>query len=317
VVAWDGPSFGRNLPYEAICDELCWSPTYSVSSRISGTIDASFVGRNDTFDAARSVIVRVTMEATIFIDAIKQIQIQGHGEAFICTNEGVVVAAVEMADTETADPLTGTVRMVKAWEYLRPWASSIDEARVAVGSGESWFSGDFIVSAWRMESPHNSTSTLGDSLRIVVAVPSSAFADSVLQSMRFWFMVTSALPVAFILIASIVNLYLRFCARGRRDFAHMTIAELKATNRNRRKISSLQRSRTSLWGSEGEEGRGSMRRTLSRTFSREGGMMDGWLVRRQTTSRKSLARGESTGSELGSEQKALEFGSERKALADV
>lgn len=297
AVAWDGPSFGRNLPHEAICDELCWSPTYSLSARISGSIDPTFVGRNLTYDAARSVIVRVTMEATIFIDVITQIQIQGHGEAFICTSEGVVVAAVEMADTETADPLTGTVRMVKAWEYPRPWAGSIDASNVAAGSGESWFSGDYIVSAWRLDSPHNSTSTLGDSLRIVVAVPSSAFADSVIQSMRYWLIAMSALPVAFILIASIVNLYLRFCTR-RRNFSDMTIAELKEMNRNRRKIASVRKSRSSLQLSR-QGSMTSIRSSLSRTFSRnDGSMMDGWLVRRQTASR-------------------FNVGSEQKALADV
>lgn len=289
-VAWDGPSFSRNLPHEAICDELCWSPTYSLAARISGGVDPVFVGLNQTYDAYRSVVARVTMEATIFVDVLTQVQIQSHGEAFICTDDGTVVAAVEMADTETADLSTGTVRMVKAWEFERPWASGLDDMMVGSGTGKSKVFNDFLVSAWKMSSPHSATDTLGDSLRLVVAVPWSAFADSVLQSMRWWFVVTSALPVVFIVLAAMVNLYLRFKSKGAKSFKEMTIAELKAINRRRRSMSSLRKSKSFLGRSRSNLTRG-LSRSLSRSFSggdpdspKGGSMMTNWLVRRQTKS---------------------------------
>jgi len=285
-VAWDGPSFARNLPHEAICDELCWSPTYSLAARISGSIDPDFAWNKSSglaYDGFRSVVVRVTMEATIFIDVLKQVQIQSRGEAFICTKDGEVVAAVEMADTETADMTTGTVEMVKAWRFQRPWAPCLNEGMVMEGSGESKFCGDYLVSVWRLEGLLNATSTLGSSLRIVVAVPSRAFADSVLQSMRFWFIVTSAVPVVAIFFASLANLWLRFGGRGKKNFKDMSIAELKAINRTRRRMSSMRRSKSRLTISR------TLSRGLSRTFSRniseptrQRSMMSNWLSRRQT-----------------------------------
>lgn len=239
-VAWDGPSFARDSPHEAICDELCWSPTYSLASRISGGTDPFFAHTNESYDPFHSVIVRVTMEATIFIDVVKQIQMRSRGEAFICTNQGRVVAAVEMADTLTADASTGIVRMVDAHEFPRTWAVELDPGMVALGDGQSKLVGDgeYLVSAWRMESPHNATATLGESLRIVVAIPSQVYADSVLTSLRIWFIAVSTVPVAFTVLATIANLYLR-CRRkrGKQQLKDMSIEELqRVTKENQEKL---------------------------------------------------------------------------------
>lgn len=227
---WSGPTFARNLWNEAVCDDICWSPTYSMAARLSGGRDPLFVSTHPrAYDPYLSVIVRVTMEASVFTDVLRQVQIQSRGEAFICTDAGVVVAAVDMANSEMADPETGDIKMVKAWQFSSPWASGVDEAMVSAGEGKTKTIGSFLVSAWKLESPHNATSTLGENLRIVVAIPSEAFADSVLTSLRWWFIATSAVPVVFIALATIITLYQRIKgAAEQKRFRHMSIEALAA-----------------------------------------------------------------------------------------
>lgn len=235
-MAWDGPSFSRDLPHEAICDELCWSPTYSVSARISGGLDPQFVFNNRTYDHYRSSIVRVTMEATVFIDVLREIQMASRGEAFVCTASGVIIAAVDMADTQTSDAATGVVRMAKAWEYPRDWSVLLDASMVSTGDGQKKLTaaGDYLVSAWVLDSPHNATTTLSESLRVVIAIPTESFADSVIQSLRYWFITTSVLPVAFVTLGVIFNVYLRFFKRGERQLKNMTIQELQEITRQKK-----------------------------------------------------------------------------------
>lgn len=250
-VAWLGPSFGRDLPHEAICDELCWRPTYSFAARISGNADPVFFGINRTYNPFRSMIARVTVEAAIFIDVLKQIQTQSSGEAFICTAGGTIVATSEMSEAMAADPETGAVKMLNAWQYPRGWANEevLSMQVVKAGDGESMIVGDQIVSVWKLKSPFNATAALEDSLRIVIAVPSGAFADSVLQSMRFWFIAVAAMPVVFLFAAAFVNIYTRFCTRrGARQFKDMTLAELKAMNKKRLKAKKLGRSKSFMAG---------------------------------------------------------------------
>merc|ERR1711988_1433832 len=150
---WYGPFFSRNFAHEAICDEMCWSPSYSLSARIAGNTDPTFQPENyatirgnasnwsnvtieiPQYDAYTAVIVRITMQATVLVDVIRQIETGTRGEAFICTDDGLLVAAINMADAQTADMTTGEIAMTKAWEYGRPWASALDPNTVSAGEG--------------------------------------------------------------------------------------------------------------------------------------------------------------------------------------
>lgn len=236
--SWYGPSFSRDLPHEPICDDLCWSPTYSLASRISGSSDPSFVvTMPGAYDPRRSVIARVTMEATLFIDVLKQVQMQARGEAIFCNDAGKVVAAEEMADAKMADPKTGDVEMVSALLYPRPWAGEWMQGLISASTGAATVSGEFLVSSWRLEPPHNTTMSgpLGENLKIVIAIPASSFSDSFLQSLRVWFIACAATPVVFILVATVCNMYQRFKYSGKKKMKDMTVEELQEITRERKK----------------------------------------------------------------------------------
>jgi len=236
--SWYGPSFSRDLPHEPICDDLCWSPTYSLASRISGSSDPSMVlSMPGFYDPRRSVIARVTMEATLFIDVLKQVQMQARGEAIFCNDAGKVIAAEEMADAKMADPKTGDVEMVSALMYPRPWAGDWMQSLISTSDGSASTSGEYLVSSWRLESPHNTTMSgpLGDNLKIVIAIPASSFSDSFLQSLRVWFIACAMTPVVFILVATVCNMYLRFKFSGKKKLKDMTIEELQEMTRERKK----------------------------------------------------------------------------------
>jgi hypothetical protein len=171
------------------------------------------------------------MVATLFIDVLKSVEQQCRGEAFICSTNGDVVAAVEMADTETADGLSGTVQMVKAWNYRRPWAAGLNANGVIFAAGDSVLVGDTLVSVWPLDSPLTATASLGDSLRIVIAVPTDAYGDPIFLSLRYWFMMVCALPVAFILVGVFHNCWFRFIRKGSKALKDMTIEELAAVTK--------------------------------------------------------------------------------------
>lgn len=242
-VGWSGPVFARNSPHEAVCDDLCWSPTYSLTSRIAGMTDPDFKPTNITFESYRSVPARVGMEAAVFVEVLKQVAKLCRGEAFICTSTGAVVAAVEMADTQVAEPETGDIGMVDAWDFPREWASLLDEDWVAEGMGTSKLTGDgmYLVSTWKMESPHLQTEALKDGLRFVVAIPTKAYADSVLQSLRYWFIAASALPVAFVAVAVVCNIYLRFLRKGKKQLKDMTVEELQEITKQKKAAIAMRR----------------------------------------------------------------------------
>jgi len=161
---------------------------------------------------------------------------QSRGEALICTSDGTVVAAVEMADAHTANIETGIVRMVKAWEFPRDWSSTLNKGNVAKADGVSKLNGagDYAISVFPLHSPHNATKTLHESLRIVVAIPLESFADSVLMSMRLWFIATSSAPVIYVLLAALGNIYIRYLRRASKELKHMSIAELQELTRKKK-----------------------------------------------------------------------------------
>jgi hypothetical protein len=251
---WTGPAFSRDLPHEAICDELCWSPTFSLTARISGTVDPRTVGFAGSYSQYRSFVARVTLEATVFVDILRTVQVQSRGEAVICTNDGTVVAAVDMASAQFADAMSGDVGMVKIWDFPRNWSSAIKPALVDSASGDSIIEGGYLVSAWRLDSPFQPNLTgvmdsLGDKLRLVIAIHQDAFADAMIHSLRFWFIVVSALPVAFVVVMVIVNLYSRFCVPNKMKPQDLTFEEMQRAAR-RSRLSRASRRPSRAWTME-------------------------------------------------------------------
>lgn len=241
---WHGPEFSRDLPHEAICDELCWSPIFSLTSRISGDIDpriASSALANDAFYDYRSYVARVTMEAKVFVEILRTVQVQLRGEAIICTFDGTIVAAVDMAKAQAADENSGAVRMVKIWDFPADWSSIVDEGMLSSGNGDTVLHSRYLVSAWKLESPFEPNisdvmDALGDELRLVVAIHQDAFADAMINSMRFWFIVVSALPVVFVVVMVVANLFSRYCLSNKMQQSDLTYEEMQRMARSRTQV---------------------------------------------------------------------------------
>jgi hypothetical protein len=179
------------------------------------------------------------MEATLFLDTLRTVQVQTRGEAVITTDDGTVVASVDMALAQKADPNSGAIEMVKIWEFASNWAAGVSEEVVRSGSGGTELHSGYLVSAWKMNNPFEPNSTigvmddLGEKLRIVIAIHQDAFADAMIHSLRVWFIVVSMLPVAFIILMSIANLYYRFCVSNKPEQEDLTMQEMQRLARSR------------------------------------------------------------------------------------
>jgi hypothetical protein len=231
---WVGPEFSRNLPHEGICDELCWSPTFSLAARISGHIDprVAYSTRNEPYLFYRSFVARVTMEATVFLDVLRTVQNRTRGEAVICTDDGTVVAAVDMALAQDADLNSGAIQMVKLWQLAFNWSSGLTENVVREASGGTETHSGYLVSVWKLNSPFDTNYTgvmdkLGEKLRIVVAIHQDAFADTTINSMSWYFIIVSLLPVVFVVLMSFANLYYRYCVSSKHEQEDLTMEEIQ------------------------------------------------------------------------------------------
>merc|ERR1711988_2067684 len=60
------------------------------------------------------------------------------------------------------------------------------------------------------------------------------YADSVLQTLRYWFIATSAIPVVYCLIAAGYNIWIRYLRKTKRDLKDMNIEELKDIARKKK-----------------------------------------------------------------------------------
>lgn len=262
---WEGPNFMRRQPYEVVCENFCWHPTYSFIGRVAGgppsevnasdpsqiqatSLDAtnafhSTVGPNSSNSsdstaasaqptvppALRPVLVRVAMDSSALQDVARRAEELSRGQAFLCTTEGDVVAASDMAQAFHVIPATGHLRAAKVWELTQPWASDVTAywVKKAKEKDNGIVSAGYRLSIFPLEGPSLATRSLGENLRIVIAVRVDAFYDPVLGPLLSFYIGIGGIPAILLVLATLIAGYLQW--RASRKGKSGTIAAASPT----------------------------------------------------------------------------------------
>jgi len=213
-VSWKGPMFVGVGHHEAICTDLCWRPSLALLAKVSRGFPA--------VSGSSSVSMRVSLDVSVLQDSVRMAERYSRGEAFICTSDGTVLAARDMALGLSIDPSTGTLNARSVWDLPRPWAPQANAAVVsaAVGaSGNSQLldslgtlfdpSANSRSEVWVYRLNGISQPEMASDLRLVLAVPRSAFIDSVLGPLTPACLFFGCLPYVLWVGAFLIAIYIK------------------------------------------------------------------------------------------------------------
>jgi len=252
--AWYGLSFLQDLPHESDCADMCWSPAYThvgrvgagrsrklewpwVGSQVTTTVTtkAAALGLVETTTTVSTtttsttpspplptVIVRAAIDAVQLQKVAEQSEKISRGEVFICTESGELVAGSDMADIIRVDPETGAIRPRALADLDRPWVMKGDSEQMGTFVRKAYPDRTYgqlgyRVSAHVLKGFTEETRTLGDDLRLVIAVPNESFVDDVIGNLVTLSLGTSAAPLAVVLLLTLWSGYLKFFAGTQPD----------------------------------------------------------------------------------------------------
>jgi len=225
---WEGPAFARENPHEVVCGDLCWLPTYAfvgmvpfgaAYANMSSVVEGSGVGVKVLDEVPLSppvpkILVRAAMDATALQEVAVKAEELSRGEVMLCTSEGNLLAASDMADAIRVDAVSGLVQAAKVWEIDRPWASGITAAWIDKARADSSFVNDrYRISVWPLGGSRDATRSLGENLRVVLAVRGDAFLDSVLGPLLPWSIATGTTPAIILVLFTLLAAYFKCCHR--------------------------------------------------------------------------------------------------------
>mmetsp|Transcript_65257 Transcript_65257/g.121659 ORF Transcript_65257/g.121659 Transcript_65257/m.121659 type:complete len:1026 (-) Transcript_65257:166-3243(-) len=207
---WLGPLVIEERDHLESCGTFCWRRGISLVTRV-------FRNTTDSL-AASAPVLRVSLTVEPLLPALARIEEISKGTALICTNEGAVLAALDMASTVWVDTFSGVVRNADTWEYASDWAKSVSADMAAGASGSMTMHANHRVSVWPLDSPDRGAASLGSTLRLVVAIPRDEFTDSILGAIGVPTVVVAGLPVLAAVLLTIRGMYKRcWRRRGRKD----------------------------------------------------------------------------------------------------
>jgi len=247
---WYGPSFLHDLPHEADCEELCWSPTYAFVARVAagrvpleqaagqvadlGAADedeesmeaitstvTTTTSTSTPLPPLPSVLVRAAINAGELQKVAAAVEEIARAEVFICTDKNELVAASDMADVMYVDDATGILRPAFVSELARPWVieqvgeeESLGDFVRKARDDRSFEAGGYRVSSHILAGSTSGTASLGVVLRLIIAVPGSSFIDSALGAVVMPALAASATPFAVVFLLTALAAYLKFCVRS-------------------------------------------------------------------------------------------------------
>mmetsp|Transcript_64010 Transcript_64010/g.113854 ORF Transcript_64010/g.113854 Transcript_64010/m.113854 type:complete len:682 (+) Transcript_64010:87-2132(+) len=221
---WSGPVFVRSDQHVSICEQLCWEPTFTFVGRAKsvGGTKATLLGVPQTDPGGTTtstttrwpildiVVVRAVVSAKVLQEVVSTAELLSKGQAILCTESGDVIAAADMASAVSLDDETGQLRVAKVWEASNSWASVVSEELVEEAEkGVYLESGDFTVTARKLEGPNGDALNLGERLRIVMGTPTLSFMEPTLFSLTWFCCGVSATPAAVMVLAMMVALLLK------------------------------------------------------------------------------------------------------------
>ncbi|CAE8656631.1 unnamed protein product, partial [Polarella glacialis] len=224
---WSGPNFVRNSPFEAVCEELCWEPSFTFVARAErsggpkavvsglppayGSNNASSVLYQLTgFPMLETVLVRSVISAGVMQEVVKKAEMLSQGQAILCTSNGDVIAAADMADGVKVIEDSGNIRVAKVWEASPSWASAATKDLVSNAAvGVSVLAGEYTVTARKLEGPSGDAMNIGPSLRLVLATPLISFMDPLLYQLQPVSIAASATLPAVMVIAMVAALLMK------------------------------------------------------------------------------------------------------------
>jgi len=205
---WLGPVVIEERDHLQSCDTFCWRRGISLVTRV-------FRNTTTATLAASAPVLRISLNVEPLLPALARIAEISKGTALICTNEGVVLAAMDMESTVWVNTYDGVVRSAGTWEYSSDWAKSVNVAMAAGATGSMTRHGTHRVSVWPLDSPDRGAASLGATLRLVVAIPTDAFTDTVLGGIAVPTVIVAGLPVLAAVLLTIRGIYKRCWKRGR------------------------------------------------------------------------------------------------------
>jgi len=169
-----------------------------------------------------TVIVRAAIDAVQLQKVAEQSEKISRGEVFICTESGELVAGSDMADIIRVDLVTGAIRPRALADLDRPWVMKGDAEQMGMFVRKAYPDRTYgqlgyRVSAHVLKGFTEETRTLGDDLRLVIAVPNESFVDDVIGNLVPLSLFTSAAPLAVVLLLTLWSGYLKFFARTQVD----------------------------------------------------------------------------------------------------
>lgn len=200
---WHQVSFVRHYRHEVICPDFCWEPVYEYVAKISsGPTDVTTGSGNAHSNVTRdehSNLMRAAAPVSALREAARKAGELSRGEAFITDAAGVIIAAADMGLAMQAEIGTGTITIRRIWELPRPWAADLTWQRISEAAAwEGVTTADTRVSVWRLDSLTDFSTSQGESLRLLLAVPRNAFLDHVLGPLVTWSIAASAAPVTVV-----------------------------------------------------------------------------------------------------------------------
>jgi len=206
---WQGPEFLSERPHEAICDDLCYKPAYSFVSRILGGPEPSPTDPDATWS---ELLVKVTLDTDALQVIATKVEELSKGEAVLCTGTGEVLAASDQRLAMKVDEDTGDVRAALVWEMARPWAQVTDEYWIwRARRGQDRGTDGYTITAWTVDGTSNATAEVGQHVRLVLSIPTSAIVDDVLGPLVTVGIIVSVIPAVTIVIMTVVAAYFKLC----------------------------------------------------------------------------------------------------------
>jgi len=154
------------------------------------------------------VAVRAVISAKALQDVVSTAELLSKGEAILCTESGDVIAAADMSSAVSLDDESGELRVAKVWDAANQWASAVTEALVTEAEKGNYLeSGDFSVTARKLEGPNGDALNLGEKLRIVMGTTTLSFMEPTLFSLTWFCCGVSATPAAVMILAMLAAFF--------------------------------------------------------------------------------------------------------------